>query len=152
MRLTDKPAHPSVLLRLAAVLICVALSIVTCASTLALSVHVDALAASQEQPPSKTNGPIAVRADVMQKQIVHKVPPIYPEDAKKAQIAGNVQLEAVIGKAGEAENLKVVSGPKELQQSALDAVRQWTYKPFLLNGEPVEVKTTININYSLQQP
>ena len=149
MRLTDKPAHPSVLRRLASVGVCVALSIVTCASTLALSVHVDALAAGQEQPPSKTNGPIAVRADIMKKQIVHKVPPTYPEDAKKAQIAGKVQLEAVIGKAGEVESLKVVSGPKELQQSALDAVRQWTYKPFLLNGAPVEVKTTIDITYSL---
>jgi len=85
----------------------------------------------------------------MQGQIVHKVTPVYPEDAKQAQIVGKVQLEAVIGKTGEVEQLKVVSGAKELQQSALDAVRQWTYKPFLLNGAPVEVKTTINVTYSL---
>ena len=149
MRLTNKPAHSSVPLRLATVGVCVALSVVTCVSALALSVHVDALAAGQEQPPSKINGPVAVRADIMQKQIVHKVPPVYPEDAKKAHIEGKVQLEAVIGKTREVGTLNVVSGPKELQQSALDAVRQWTYKPFLLNGEPVEVKTTINITYSL---
>jgi len=152
MRLTDKPARRSALLRLATVGVCVAFSIVVCASTLALSVHVDALAAGQEQPPAKTTGPIAVRADIMQKQVAHKVAPIYPEDAKKAQVTGKVQLEAVIGKSGEVENLKVVSGPKELQQSALDAVRQWTYKPFLLNGATVEVKTTIDVNYSLSHP
>jgi outer membrane biosynthesis protein TonB len=55
----------------------------------------------------------------------------------------------VIGKDGTVEELKVASGPKELQQSSLDAVRQWIYKPFLLNGDPVEVKTTINVVYSL---
>ena len=60
----------------------------------------------------------------------------------------DLQREAIIGKDGEVENLKVVSAPKELQQSALDAVRQWTYRPFLLNGAPVEVKTTIEITYS----
>jgi TonB family protein len=152
MRLIDKPARRSALLRLATVGVCVVFSIVVCASTLALSVHVDALAAGQEQPPGKTAGPIAVRADIMQKQVAHKVAPIYPEDAKKAQITGKVQLEAVIGKSGEVENLKVVSGPKELQRSALDAVRQWTYKPFLLNGAAVEVKTTIDVNYSLSHP
>lgn len=151
MRLTDKPARHSALLRLATVGVCVAFSIVICASTLALSVHVDAVA-TQEQPPTKPNGPVAVRADIMQKQIVNKVSPVYPEDAKKAQITGKVQLEAVIGKAGEVENLKVISGPKELQASALDAVRQWTYKPLLLNGAPVEVKTTIDITYTLSHP
>lgn len=152
MRLTNKPSHPSVLLRLATAGVCVAFSVLICASALALSVHVDALAAGQEQPPSRTNGPVAVRANIMQTQIVHKVTPIYPEAAKKAKITGKVQLEAVIGKSGEVQNLKVVSGPKELQQSALDAVRQWRYKPFLLNGAPVEVKTTINVTYSLSHP
>jgi len=58
-------------------------------------------------------------------------------------------LRAIISKGGTVENLQVVSGPKELQESSLDAVRQWMYKPFLLNGDPVEVKTTINVTYSL---
>jgi len=152
MRLTNKPPRRSVLLQLASVGVCVAFSIVICASTLALSVHVDAMAGGQEQSPTKANGPVAVRADIMQKQIVNKVTPVYPEEAKKAQITGKVQLEAVIGKSGEVENLKVIYGPKELQPSALDAVRQWTYKPFLLNGAPVEVKTTIDITYTLSHP
>ena len=151
MRLTGKPAHSSVLLRFATVGVCVAFSVLVCASILAFGVHVDALAASQGQSP-RTSGPVAVRANIMQTQIVHKVAPIYPEDAKKAKISGKVELEAVIGKSGDVENLKVISGPKELQQSALDAVRQWKYKPFLLNGTPVEVKTTINITYSLSHP
>ena len=58
-------------------------------------------------------------------------------------------LNAVIGKDGSVEKLIVVSGPKELQESSLDAVRQWTYKPYLVNGDPVEVKTTINVIYTL---
>ena len=147
MRLTQTPSQASVLRRFTTAAVCALFSIGICTITLALSVHVDALAAGDEQRPPKTNGPVAVRADIMEKQIVHKGPPVYPEDAKKAQIQGKVQLEAVIGKTGEVEQLKVISGPKELQRSALDAVRQWTYKPFLLNGAPVEVKTTIDVTY-----
>jgi TonB family protein len=153
MRLTENPVHHSVQRQFTTVAMCILFSIVICASTLALSIHVDALAAGQEQPPTKTtSGPVAVSADIMQQQILHKVPPVYPEDAKKAQITGIVQLEGVIGKTGEVEHLEVLSGPKELQQPALDAVRQWTYKPFLLNGAPVEVKTPIKITYSLRHP
>ena len=149
MRLTEKPAQASVLRRFTTASACALFSVSLCVTTLAFSVHVDALAAGNEQPPSQPTRPVAVRPDIMQGQIVHRVTPVYPEDAKKAQIEGKVQLEAVIGKTGEVEQLKVVSGPKELQQSALDAVHQWTYKPFLLNGAPVEVKTTIDVIYSL---
>ncbi len=85
----------------------------------------------------------------MQERVLTKVPPKYPPDAKKAGIQGKVVLEAVIGKTGNVENLKVLSGPNELQQSALDAVRQWTYKPVLWKGAPIEVKTTINVVYTL---
>jgi TonB family protein len=149
MRLTQKPAQLSVLRRFTTAAVCALFGVGICATTLALSVHVDALAAGDEQAPSKPTHPVAVRADIMQTQIVHKVNPVYPEDAKKARIEGKVQLEAVIGKTGEVEQLKVISGPKELQQSARDAVRQWIYKPFLLNGTAVEVKTTISVVYSL---
>ena len=152
MRLNEKPAHPSSLRRFTTATACVLLGAGICTTTLALSVHVDALAASDDQRPSEPTGPVAVRPDIMQNQIVHKVPPVYPEDAKKVRIQGDVQLEAVIGKTGEVEQLKVASGPKELQQSALDAVHQWTYKPFLLNGAPVEVKTTIHVIYRLCDP
>lgn len=96
-------------------------------------------------------GPIQVPSSVMAKRIVSQVQPKYPEAAKKAKIQGAVVLNVEIGKDGTVENLKVVSGPKELRQSALDAVRRWTYKPFLLNGNPVEVETTISVVYTLTE-
>jgi TonB family protein len=151
MRLTQKPASPSVLRRLTTATACILLGAGICTTTLALSIHVDALAASEEQRPSEKTGPVTVSAGIMAGQLVNKVTPTYPDEAKKERIQGKIELEAIINKAGEVENLRVVSGPKELQQSALDAVRRWTYKPFLLNGEPVEVKTTINVTYSLSK-
>jgi len=81
--------------------------------------------------------------------ILTKVSPIYPPDAKAAHISGSVVLHAIIGKDGVVEKLDLVSGPSELVGSAMDAVRQWTYKPYLLNGQPTEVETTITINYNL---
>jgi TonB family protein len=151
MRLTHVPTPPSPLRRAAAIVCSVLLGAGITATTIALSVHVDALAAGDEHHPSQPNGPINVKADIMQNLVVHKVTPVYPPEAKKARIQGKVLLDAIIGKTGEVENLKVVSGEPMLQQSAMDAVRQWTYKPFLLNGDPVEVKTTITVLYSLKK-
>jgi TonB family protein len=91
-----------------------------------------------------------VSGGVMAGQLVSRVDPVYPPDAKSARISGAVVLDAVIGKEGTIENLRVVSGPEELQKSAIDAVRQWVYKPYLLNGEPTEVETTITVNYSFE--
>jgi TonB family protein len=96
-------------------------------------------------------GPLQVPSGAMAKRIVSQVQPKYPEEAKKAKIQGTVVLNATIGKDGTIENLKVVSGPKELRRSALVAVRQWTYEPFLLNGNPVEVESTISVVYSLRE-
>jgi TonB family protein len=114
-----------------------------------LEMHVDAVATDEAGTAVKGAGPVAVSAKVMEGQLLTKVSPTYPVDAKKARILGKVVLNAVVGKDGNIENLVPASGPKELQQSALDAVRQWTYKPFLLNGEPIEVKTTITVTYTL---
>ena len=83
--------------------------------------------------------------------LISKVSPVYPPDAKKARIQGKVLLKAVIGKDGHVEHLDVVSGPSELQQSSVDAVRQWVYKPYLLNGDPIEVETTISVIYTLKK-
>ncbi len=77
------------------------------------------------------------------------VEPVYPAEAKASGIQGSVILDAVIGKGGIIENLKALSGPPELIQSAVDAVKQWTYKPYLLNGDPVAVETTITVTYAL---
>jgi TonB family protein len=62
-----------------------------------------------------------------------------------------VVLHAIIGKDGAVKTLDVISGPKEFQESALTAVKQWTYRPFLVNGDPTEVDTTITVNYALNQ-
>ena len=65
------------------------------------------------------------------------------------RIEGTVVLTATISKAGTIENLRVASGPAMLQQAALDAVKEWRYRPYLLNGEPVEVETTVNVVFTL---
>ncbi len=75
--------------------------------------------------------------------------PIYPVDAKKAGVEGTVVLEAIIGKDGAIRDLNVVSGPDLLQQAAVDAVKSWRYRPYMLNGEPVEVRTKINVIFTL---
>ncbi len=79
------------------------------------------------------------------------VEPIYPPDAKAAGIQGSVVLDAVIGKDGMISSLKPVSGPPELTKAAWVAVKQWTYKPYLLNGDPVAVETTITVTFALAQ-
>jgi TonB family protein len=90
-----------------------------------------------------------VSATVMAGMIVYKVPPEYPPTAKQGRITGTVVLQATIGKDGKMKDLHVISGPILLQQAALDAVRQWVYRPYLLMGEPVEVLTTVNIIFTL---
>ena len=75
--------------------------------------------------------------------------PQYPQIARTARIQGSVVLHAVISKSGAIEQLQVVSGHPMLTQSALETVRQWKYKPYYLNGEPVEVDTTITVNFTL---
>jgi protein TonB len=92
---------------------------------------------------------ISVSTGVMAGNILSKIDPAYPAIAKAARIQGTVILSATISKTGTIENLTVLSGPPMLAQSALDAVRNWRYKPYLLNGQPVEVQTTVNITFTL---
>jgi len=92
---------------------------------------------------------ITVSQGVTQGMLINKVQPNYPPLAKQARVQGQVVLQAVIGKDGTIQNLHVVSGHPMLVQSALDAVRQWRYRPYFLNGEPVEVDTQITVNFSL---
>ena len=81
--------------------------------------------------------------------ILYHVPPIYPAAARAAHISGTVSIQATIGKDGTVQNPKILSSPDDsLSQAALDAVRQWRYQPYMLNGEPVDVRTTININFT----
>jgi protein TonB len=79
--------------------------------------------------------------------LVKKVQPVYPSQALQMHIQGNVSLIATIAKDGSIKDVKVVSGPAPLVRAATDAVRQWKYRPYTLNGEPVEIQTEININF-----
>jgi len=82
--------------------------------------------------------------------LIKKVQPVYPPEAKYAHIQGTVVLQAVISKTGDVVDLEVVSGPIELVVSAVNAVRKWKYRPYLLMGKPVAVSTQIVVNYVLQ--
>jgi protein TonB len=81
--------------------------------------------------------------------LIHRVEPVYPTLAKSARVQGEVVLSAIISTSGEIENLQLVSGHPMLGPAALTAVKQWRYKPYLLNGQPVEVETTITVIFSL---
>jgi protein TonB len=81
--------------------------------------------------------------------LINKVIPIYPPDAKRNGIEGTVRFQAINGRDGHVLSLQVVSGDSRLVDAARDAVMQWVYKPTLLNGEPVEVVTTIDVNFIL---
>src|ERR1051326_6037595 len=98
-------------------------------------------------PPKEAAKPatpqrIRVGGNVQAALLVSQQKPVYPPLAKQARIAGTVELSAVIGTDGRVQDLKVVRGHPLLVQAALDAVKNWVYKPTLLNGEPVEVSTT----------
>ena len=96
-------------------------------------------------PARPANRPVRVTAP----SLIRKVTPIYPQLARQARIAGTVKLNAKISKDGRIENLTLISGHPLLVQAAEDAVRQWVYKPTQLNGEPMEVVTTIDVNFTL---
>jgi len=92
---------------------------------------------------------VRVSQGVTQGMVIHKVQPTYPPLARTARVQGAVQLAAEIGKDGTVQNLHVLSGHPLLTQAALDAVKQWRYKPYILNGEPVIVDTQITVNFTL---
>jgi len=146
MKLTEIKKQASRLRRWAAFGACLVLGAAAASTVIALRFDVVAAA---DTAASKDNPPVSFPAKTMEQNLLTKVPPKYPPEAKKAHIQGKVVLEAIIGKTGQVENLKIVSGPAELQQSALDTVRQWTYKPVLWKGQPIEVKTTVTVTYTL---
>lgn len=100
-------------------------------------------------PPKAAPQRIRVGGNVQQAAIVHQMQPVYPQIAKTAHIQGTVILHAIIAKDGTVQELQYVSGPPLLMRNAMDAVRQWRYRPTLLNGEPVEVDTTISVIFTL---
>jgi protein TonB len=104
-------------------------------------------------PPPKVETPkrITVGGNVQSAKAISRPSPVYPQLARQARIQGVVRLEAVIDEQGRITDLKVISGHPLLVQSALDAVRQWRYQPTVLNNVPVQVATTIDVNFTLSQ-
>jgi TonB family protein len=92
---------------------------------------------------------LTISAGVAGGLLIQKTAPVYPQIAREARVSGTVVIQATISKTGMIQNLHVVSGPTMLRQPALDAVQNWRYKPYLLDGEPVDVETTVSVNFSL---
>jgi periplasmic protein TonB len=99
------------------------------------------------KPPTPRT--LSIPSRLMAGNLLDKTVPQYPAIARAARIQGTVVLQATIAKDGTIQNPRVINGPPMLQQAAMDAVRSWRYKPYLLNGEPVEVETTINVVFNL---
>lgn len=92
-----------------------------------------------------------IASRVADANLIHDVAPTYPPEAGRARIEGTVVLLAVIGKDGTVQDVRVESGLPLLAQAAIDAVKQWRYRPYLLNGEPIEVDSQITINFTLSR-
>lgn len=98
---------------------------------------------------SSMPGRIRVGGNVQSAMVLRKTAPVYPAEAKAARVQGVVHLSAIIGSDGAVQQVIVLDGPAELTQAAVEAVKQWVYKPTLLNGNPVQVETNIDVNFTL---
>jgi protein TonB len=98
-------------------------------------------------PPKR----IRISQGVTKGSLIQKIEPKYPPLAQGARIAGQVLLRAIIGKDGDIKELELLSGHPMLAPAAIAAVKQWRYRPFLLNGEPIEVETTVTITFQIAQ-
>jgi protein TonB len=116
---------------------------------LAALLLVVSVAYAQQPDGPKSQPRIRVSAGVAEGLLKSKVDPEYPAEAKAHRIQGNVILAIKISTEGNVVDLKVVSGHPALAAAALEAVRQWKYKPYALNGEPVEIETTVLVKFHL---
>jgi protein TonB len=107
--------------------------------------------AGQSGPKVKvaSGRPVSISAGVAVGLLVQKNPPVYPAIARTARVTGTVVVQATITKNGTVGNLSVVNGPPMLRQAAMDAVKTWRYRPYLLDGEPVEAETTVSVNFTM---
>jgi len=130
---------------------------VAVASCLLLCAVVAAQESGTPNPPSPplANRPaptrVRVSQGVMKSLILKKVDPKYPKEARNQHIEGAVIMGIVIGKTGDVSELRVISGNELLVPSAVEAAKQWKYRPYLFNGQPVEIESQITINYQLHR-
>jgi len=92
---------------------------------------------------------LTISQGVSQGLLIKKVQPVYPPNALRMRAEGTVKLTATVSTTGNVTDVKAISGEALLTQAAMDAVKQWKYKPYLLNGDPVEIKTEVTINFKL---
>jgi protein TonB len=104
---------------------------------------------SHGNAPAPVLQALNVSQGVSQGLLVKKVQPKYPPNALRARVEGSVQLLATISKNGDISAVKILSGDSQLSHAAADAVKQWKYKPYLLNGSPVEIQTQITVNFKV---
>lgn len=107
----------------------------------------NAIAVAPPKPPA-LNHPLKI-SHWAEGNLIYRVQPVYPPLARQARIQGTVQLRAIISKQGTIENLILESGHPMLAGAAIDAVRQWRYRPYLLNDDPIEIETEITVNFLL---
>lgn len=108
------------------------------------------LTTSSRNIPALTTENTRISQGVAQGLLIKRVQPVYPPSALSMHLQGAVELLATIGKDGSVTNLKQISGDPSLGRAAMDAVRQWKYRPYLLNGEPLEIQTQITVNFKAQ--
>ncbi len=116
-----------------------------------LQTEIGAKTSVQKHPPALLSGvePMSLAADLAEKSLLQRVMPEYPTKALQSKLEGAVILQAWIGKDGKISDLKVIRGPLGLCEAAYTAVKQWRYKPFQLNGQSVEAKTYVTVNFEL---
>jgi TonB family protein len=147
MDLKQKQVELRGLRRLAVLGLCSTIALTACVSALALRMDVT-------DTGNQTPAPKPTKVHVKDLKVLHREPPVYPPEAKASgnALIGEVQLEVIIGKTGEPENIVVKKSLRnDYDQNAIDAVRNWRWEPYRLNGEPVEVGTTVTIVYALKK-
>jgi TonB family protein len=150
MNLTENPVEIRRGRRLAIITVCAAVALLTCASALALRMEVSAPASASAAQSVSAPTTLKVSSEVMAGQKISGPSPIYPPQAKADKVEGPVILFLTINKDGVPQNIKVKKSVRaDIDESAVTAVQQWRWKPFLLNGDPIDVKTTVTVNYSL---
>ncbi len=102
-------------------------------------------------PPQTVQPKKIILSHLDEGMLLSRIEPRYPPMARATRTQGEVVMAAMIGRDGRIEGLRVVSGHPMLVQAALDAVSQWRYRPYMLNGQPVEVDTTISVKFTLRQ-
>jgi protein TonB len=112
-----------------------------------LPAPVSALGSSHKAGPA---APAPVGGDVKPAKLLKSVPPVYPDMARNQRIAGNVQIDALIGTDGNVSTMKVLSGPPLLHQAAMNAVKQWKFQPAELNGNPTTMHLTVMVQFRTQ--